>query len=74
MESGKPFYKDGGAVKKRYNNFMPGEPNENGEEDCLAFNGWYKDPSTQNLIEGLWNDYSCYHHDVGFFFVEFDDK
>jgi len=51
------FYGPGASM---WNNFAPGEPNENGSEDCVSFNR-----------EGYWNDDNCYKA-LAFFFVEFD--
>ena len=41
-------------------NFKEGEPDENGEEDCVCVDG-----------NGGWNDNSCYKR-LQYFFVEFD--
>ncbi|KAJ8605374.1 hypothetical protein CTAYLR_002379 [Chrysophaeum taylorii] len=55
---GDTFY--GPGVTGHYENFQQGEPNENGSEDCVAFNQY-----------GRWNDVNCYKQ-LQFFFVEFD--
>eukprot|EP00629_Pelagomonadales_sp_RCC1024_P003566 CAMPEP_0119259186 /NCGR_PEP_ID=MMETSP1329-20130426/100_1 /TAXON_ID=114041 /ORGANISM="Genus nov. species nov., Strain RCC1024" /LENGTH=263 /DNA_ID=CAMNT_0007258551 /DNA_START=247 /DNA_END=1038 /DNA_ORIENTATION=+ len=57
-----PFYKTGeGPLKGMYSNFAEGEPNENGEEDCVEMDGH----------SGQWNDDNCYKR-LQYFFVEFD--
>ncbi|KAH8047619.1 hypothetical protein JL720_16040 [Aureococcus anophagefferens] len=43
------FWQYGGPVKGLYSNFKDGEPDENGEEDRVCFDG-----------NGGWNDNSCY--------------
>lgn len=58
--AGTEFYKDGAPLPGKYSNFAEGEPNENGEEDCVLMDA-----------AGLWNDDSCYKQKQ-FFFVEFD--
>jgi len=57
---GTEFYKDGAPLPGKYSNFKEGEPNENGEEDCVVMDA-----------EGTWNDDSCYKQKQ-FFFVEYD--
>lgn len=54
------FWQYGGPVKGLYSNFKTGEPDENGEEDCVCVDG-----------NGGWNDNSCYKR-LQYFFVEFD--
>lgn len=56
----KTIFEGPGAEKDAFTNWAPGEPNNNGEEDCVSFN-----PS------GKWNDENCYKENQ-FFFVEFD--
>lgn len=54
------FWTNSGPVAGTYSNFGPGEPNENGEEDCVS-----------SGADGKWNDQSCYKQ-MQYFFVEFD--
>lgn len=56
----KVFWQYGAPVSGMYTSFKENEPNENGEEDCLASDG-----------NGHWNDQSCYKQ-LQYFFVEFD--
>lgn len=49
-----------GPQSGTYANWALNEPNQNGEEDCVAFND-----------KGEWNDDNCYK-EHNFFFVEFD--
>ena len=58
--AGETFLKGNVPHKGAYNNFRAGEPNNNGEEDCLKM-----DP------DGQWVDDSCYKQ-YEFFFVEFE--
>jgi hypothetical protein len=54
------FYRDGAPVNGKYSNFAEGEPDEDGEEDCVTM-----------YSSGQWNDDSCYKRRQ-FFFVEYD--
>ena len=56
---GTVFYRDGSPVNGQYSNFAEGEPDENGEEDCVEM-----------YATGQWNDDSCYKRRQ-FFFVEY---
>lgn len=49
-----------GSNPDTYSNWMTGEPNSNGDEDCVTINS-----------EGLWNDNNCYKG-LAFFIVEYD--
>lgn len=49
-----------GSSAGAYSNWMTGEPNSNGDEDCVMFNS-----------EGEWNDDNCYKG-LPFFIVEYD--
>ena len=58
--AGDVFYKNGGPVHGQYSNFRAGEPNNNGEEDCVKMDA-----------DGQWNDESCYQQ-LQYFFIEFE--
>ena len=60
FKGGSVFYRDGAPVNGQYSNFAEGEPDENGEEDCVEM-----------YATGQWNDDSCYKRRQ-FFFVEYD--
>ena len=60
FKGGTVFYRDGQPVAGAYSNFAEGEPDENGEEDCVEM-----------YATGQWNDDSCYKRRQ-FFFVEYD--
>ena len=71
INGGKPVSKVFSNFENSLNGGSAHEPNSNGEEDCVAFQGGHNKDIAPGTTDGMWNDAACYSR-IPYFIVEFD--